>query len=184
MLSQELKTFKSAHNIRSVDKWAEDSGVSKSTILRALNGTGKDMGVNTLQMLVKPYNGSIDALLGIGSYSPEAIEKEELKTEIQEKIETVIETIENIDEIPNEPTQEIKTTLEEVHEYITNEPIEQAKCVACAMYRETIAELKEDKNIKDKWLIKLFGMSFALLGIVIALIVAVGILSACLVNAL
>ena len=90
MFTQKLLEFKQRHNIPSADKWAEVSGGSKSTIIRALKGDCKDMKVYTLDALLKPYGGSIDELLGIGNYSPEAIEKEELiqiLKEVKQKIQ-------------------------------------------------------------------------------------------------
>ena len=146
MFTQKLLEFKKRHNIPSADKWAEESGVSKSTIIRALKGDCKDMKVYTLDALLKPYGGSIDELLGIGYYSPEAIEKEELKNEIVEKIETVIDVIQNSEDLPEQPTEEIKTALVEVQEYIENEPSEHTKCVGCDTLREMIMELKGQIN--------------------------------------
>ncbi len=182
MLTKPLQEFKIKYGIRSAQEWADATGVSKSTIQRTLNGTGKGMGVDTLELLVRPYGGSIDELLGLGAYSPEALEKDELKNEMRDKIESVIEVIENSEEIPPAPTEEIKSALEEVHEYITNEAPTEHGCNACSTYREIITELKADKVIKDKWLIRLFGLAFIMLGIVLALIIAVAILSACIVN--
>jgi polyhydroxyalkanoate synthesis regulator phasin len=178
LFTEELNAFKIRYGIPSADKWSRETGVSKSTIVRALNGDSKGMGVDTLLMLLKPYNGgSIDELLGRGIYS---LEKEEAK----KKIENVIEVIENSEELPQEPTQEIKNALEEVHDYIANESTAHEKCVVCATYRENIAELKADKSTKDTWLIKLFGLSFLLLGIVFVLILAVVALSVTLINVL
>lgn len=175
MFTKELNEFKERYRIPSADSWSKVSGISKSTITRALNGDAKDMGVETLRMLIKPYNGgSIDDLL---NYSPE-------KEEAKKKIEDVLEVIEHADELPQEQTKEIKSALEEVHEHIAKEPTEHEKCVACATYREVVAELKQDKSTKDKWLIKLFGLSFLLLGIVFVLIVAVVALSITLINVL
>lgn len=168
-----LKAFKGRYNISSIDKWADATGVSKSTISRALSGTGKGMDMETLYKLVTPYGGSIDEILNIGAYSPEVIEKEELKTELVEKLDTVIEVIENSEELPPAPTEELKNALVEAQEYIANETSDQTKCVACAMYREQIAELKQDKITKNKWLIKLFGLSFFYLGVILALIVTI-----------
>lgn len=166
-----LKAFKERNNIPSADKWADATDVSKSTISRLLNGACKGVDMETLYKLVAPYGGSIDEILNIGAYSPEAIEKEELKTELVEKLDTVIEAIENSEELPPAPTEELKTALVEAQEYIANETSDQTKCVACAMYREQIAELKQDKITKNKWLIKLFGLSFFYLGVILALIV-------------
>lgn len=163
MFTQKLLEFKQRHNIPSADKWADVSGVSKSTIIRALKGDCKDMKVYTLDALLKPYGGSIDELLGIGNYSPEAIEKEELKNEIVEKIETVIDVIENSEELPEQPTEEIKTALVEVQDYIANESTEHTKCVGCDTLREMIMELKKDKASKDKWLTNLFALSAGML---------------------
>ncbi len=178
MFSKELNAFKERYKIPSADKWAELTGVSKSTIVRGLNGTAKGIGVDTLKLLIAPYTDSLDEFFGVGAYSPEALEKEALK----EKIETVIEVIENSEEIPPEPTQEIKSALEEVHEYITNEPADAPKCVACASLREMISDLKADKTTKDTWLFKLFGMCFALLGIIFVMLIVIVILTMCLVN--
>ena len=77
MFSEELQAFKKRHNIRSADEWAEVSGVSKSTIVRGLKGEGKDMGVNTLLDLIKPYGETLDQVLQHGEYSPDKIKKEE-----------------------------------------------------------------------------------------------------------
>lgn len=163
MFTQKLLEFKKRHNIPSADKWAETTGVSKSTITRALKGDCKDMGVYTLTALLKPYGGSIDEIMDIGSYSPEAIEKEELKNEIVEKIETVIDVIQNSEDLPEQPTEEIKTALVEVQEYIESEPSEHTKCVGCDTLREMIMELKKDKASKDKWLTNLFALSAGML---------------------
>lgn len=184
MITQKLNEFKIANDIKSADKWAEACGVSKSTIVRALKGDHKDIGVYTLEQMIKPWNGSVDELLGIGAYSPESIAKEELKDEIIENIETVIEVIENSDEIPHETTVEIKAALEDVHDYVTNEPVDHSKCVVCATLRETIAELKQDKSTKDKWILNTFKVSFILLMALLVLIVANVILATCLINIL
>lgn len=163
MFTQKLLEFKQRHNIPSADKWSETTKVSKSTIARALKGDYKDMGVYTLKAMIEPYGGSIDEILGIGAYSPEAIEKAELKSEMVEKIETVIDVIENAEELPQQPTEEIKTALAEVHEYIASEPSEHTKCVGCDTLREMIMELKKDKASKDKWLTNLFALSAGML---------------------
>lgn len=160
-----LKAFKERNNIPSADKWADATGVSKSTISRALNGACKGMDAETLYRLVTPYGGSIDEILNIGAYSPEVIEKEELKTELVEKLDTVIEVIENSEELPPAPTEELKNALVEAQEYIANETSDQTKCSSCAIYRKQIADLQEDKKIKDKWVLRLFGITFFLLGI-------------------
>lgn len=173
MITQKLNEFKARHQIKSADKWVEACGgkVSKSTIVRALKGDHKDIGVYTLEQMIKPWGGSVDELLGIGAYSPEAIEKKELKNDIVETIEGAIETIESSPEIPQEPTQEIKIALEKAQEYIASEPSAAEKCVTCATLREMIADLKQDKSIKDKWILKTFGVSFVLLIILLLTIV-------------
>ena len=184
IISRKLTDFKIKYDIQSIDKWAEVSTVSKSTILRALSGKEKNMGIKTLYMLIQPYGGSMDEFFNMGAYSVEAIEKEELKTEMCEKIETVIDVIENTDDIPHETTQEIKTTLEEVQEHINNETIDTHKCVLCIAYRETIAELKREKETKNKWLLRLFRMNFIMLGILFAMFAVIASLTIGLVNAL
>ena len=184
MFSQKLKEFKIKNNITSLDKWADETGVSKSTIIRALRDKGKDMVVYTLLALVNPYHGSIDELLGIGAYSPEAIEKEELKNGMVEKIENVIDTIESSDELSHKPSQEIKEALTEVQEFITNKPIEQTKCINCATLREVIADLKEDKATKNKWIVNTFRTSFVLLMILLLTLLINVILVISLVNVL
>ena len=184
MFTKQLNDYKIKYGIRSADQWASTTEASKSTISRALNGTAKDMTVGTLLEMVKPYGNSLDEVLGLGIFSPEAIEKESIKGGIVEKIETVIEAIENSVEIPEQPTVEIKSALEEVHEYITNEPSESHKCIACSMYEKTIAELQLDKSTKDKWLFRLFRMNFIMLGILFAMIVVASALSICLFNAM
>ena len=184
MLSQKLNEFRINYAISSIDKWAEISTVSKSTILRALNGKEKNMGMKTLYMLVQPYGGSIDELFNLGAFSSASIEKEESKAEICEKLETVIEVIETVEELPQETTEELKTALVEVHEHITNEPAETSKCVLCAAYRETIAELKKEKESKNKWLFRLFRMNFIMLGILFAMFAVIATLTISLVSAL
>ena len=129
------------------------------------------MDAETLYKLVTPYGGSIDEILNIGAYSPEVIEKEELKTELVEKLDSVIEVIENSEELPPAPTEELKNALVEAQEYIANETSDQTKCVACAIYREFIEELKKEKEAKNKWLIRLFGVTFFLLGILAAILI-------------
>ena len=177
MITQKLNEFKIRNDIKSVEKWAEMCGVSKSTIVRALKGDHKDIGVYTLDQMLKPWNGSVDELLGIGVYSAEAIEKEETKNAMAEMVANVIDAIENSDEIPHEPTQEIKAVLEDVHEYITSEPAEPHKCVACETLREMIAELKQEKATKDKWLFKLFGMAFSLIALLIITLIIIALLA-------
>jgi hypothetical protein len=184
MITQKLNEFKVRHGIKSADKWAEicKGEVSKSTIARALKGDHKDIGVYTLEQMLKPWGSSIDELLGIGAYSPEAIEKEELKNDVVEKIEGAIETIESSPEIPHEPTREIKTALEKAQEYITNESPEPSSCVGCSTLREMIATLEKDKSTKDTWLLKLFGITFIFLVLFFVCLVIIGVLSTCLIN--
>lgn len=178
MFTKELNEFMKRYQISSADRWAKVAGVSKSTISRALKGEAKDMGVETLLMLLRPYNGgSIDELLGNGVFSPE-------KEEAKKKIEDVIEVIENTEDIPLEQSKEIKNALAEVHEHIANETSDVEKCILCATYRDMIAELKQEKESKNRWLIRLFGLSFLLLGIVFVLIIAVVILSISLIKVL
>lgn len=184
ILSQKLNEFKIKYEITSVDKWAEVSTVSKSTIVRALTGKEKNMGMKTVYMLVQPYGGSLDELFNLGAFSSEAIEKEEVKAEMFEKLETVIEVIEQADEIPQETTEEIKTALAEVQDHITNESVETGKCVLCAAYRETIAELKKEKESKNKWLFRLFRMNFIMLGILFTMFAVIATLTISLVNVL
>ena len=184
MFSQNLTEFRIKNNITSLDKWADETGVSKSTINRALKDKGKNMGIYTLLALINPYHGSIDELLGIGAYSPEAIEKEEIKNDMVEKIENVIDKIENSDELPHQPSQEIKEALTEVQEFITSSPVEQTKCINCTTLREIIDDLKEDKTTKNRWIINTFRTSFVLLIIVLLMIVINIILVMSLVNVL
>lgn len=179
MFAKELQAFKERHKIKSADEWATVSGVSKSTIVRGLKGEGKDMGVNTLLELIEPYGESLDQVLNIGSYTPNEVKK----NEITEKIESVMDEIENSEIIPEEPAQEIKETLEEVHQFI-NESVEEPKCPVCGILRENIAEMKEDKSTKDKWLLKLFGISFLLIAVVLVMLIIITILSLSLSEAL
>ena len=153
MFTEGIKAFKERHGIPSADKWEEVSGVSKSTISRALNGTCKDMGVETLRRLVAPYGGSIDEILGIGHYSPEEIEK----TEIVEKLDTVIEDVENNAAIPQKPTEEIVTALAEAKEYIASGQTEH--CVTCGVYSKILDDLKKAYRNRG-WIIALFVVMF------------------------
>ena len=177
MYAQELKAFKERHKIKSADAWAETTGVSKSTIVRGLKGEGKDIGVNTLLMLIKPYGETLDQLLNMGAYSPEEI----AKNEIAEKIEGVIDKIENSPVIPDEPAEKIVAVLEEAQEFINNTPTEE-KCSACDVLREMIAVLTEDKETKNKWIVNTFKLSFVLLLIVFAMIIIDGILIMSIIN--
>ena len=79
----------------------------------------------------------------MGAYSPEEI----AKNEIAEKIEGVIDEIENSPVIPEAPAEEIVAVLSEAQEFITNTPTEE-KCSACDVLREMIAVLTEDKETK------------------------------------
>jgi hypothetical protein len=177
MYAQELKAFKERHKIKSADAWAETTGVSKSTIVRGLKGEGKDIGVNTLLMLIKPYGETLDQLLNMGAYSPEEI----AKNEIAEKIEGVIDEIENSPAIPDKPAEEIVAVLAEAQEFITKTPTEE-KCSACDVLREMIAVLTEDKETKNKWIVNTFKLSFVLLLIVFAMIIIDGILIMSIIN--
>lgn len=180
MITQRLNEFKIRNGIKSADKWAEASGVSKSTIVRALKGDHKDIGVYTLEQMIKPWNGSIDELLEIGYYSPE----EQLKSEIVEKIEEVIEVIENTEEISAAPTQEIKEVLTAAQEIITNEPAENTKCVGGGTLREMISRMDKEIESKNTWLTKLFGLSFVFLILLFVSLVINGVLSLCIINML
>lgn len=179
MFSKELQAFKKRHNIRSDDEWADMTGVSKSTICRGLKGSGKDMGVITLQKLIEPYGETLDQLLEQGAYSPDNIKKEE----IAEKIENVIEEIENSDMIPDEPAEEIKSTLEEVQQFINDTP-KTHECSACGVLREMIANLNEEKETKNKWIMNSFKICLILLIILFSMIVIDGILIMSIINLL
>ncbi len=182
MITQRLNEFKTRNGIKSADKWAEASGVSKSTIVRALKGDHKDIGVYTLEQMINPWNGSVDELLGIGAYSPEAIEKEELKNEIIEKIEEVKEVIENSDEIPHAPTQEFTEALTAAQELIINEHPVPSKCGVCDALRELISRMDKEISAKNTWLLKLFALSFVFLVLLFVSLVIIGVLSICLIN--
>ena len=177
MYAQELQAFKERHKIKSADAWAETTGVSKSTIVRGLKGEGKDIGVNTLLMLIKPYGETLDQLLNMGAYSPEEI----AKNEIAEKIEGVIGEIENSPVIPEAPAEEIVAVLSEAQEFINNTSTEE-KCSACDVLREMIAVLTEDKETKNKWIVSTFKLLFVLLIIVFAMIIIDGILIMSIIN--
>ena len=171
MFSEELKAFKERHKIPSADKWAEETGVSKSTIVRGLKGEGKDMGVNTLLELITPYGETLDQLLQHGEYTPDKIKKEE----ITERIENVIDEIEKSDVIPPEPAEEIKSALEEAQQFI-NDTTKNNDCPACAVLRETIADLKAEKEIKNKWIMNSFKICMILLLILFSMIIIDGVL--------
>lgn len=177
MFAKELKAFKVRHNIRSADEWSTVTGVSKSTIVRGLKGEGKDMGVNTLLDLIKPYGETLDQLLEYGEYSPDKIKKEE----ITEKIENVIDEIENSDVIPEEPAEEIKDALVEVKQFINDTP-KKKECSACGVLREMIAVLNEEKETKNKWIINSFKICIILLIILFSMIVIDGVLIMSVIN--
>ena len=177
MYARELQAFKERHNIRSADEWAAVSKVSKSTIVRGLNGEGKDIGVNTLLALITPYGETLDQALNMGAYSPEEIKK----NEITEKIESVIDELENSQTIPEKPAEEIKLTLEEAHQFITQSQIKE-ECPTCSALRELIAVLNEDKQAKNKWITNSFKICLILLLILFAMIVVDGILIMSIVN--
>lgn len=179
MFAKELQAFKERHNIRSLDEWAEVSGVSKSTIVRGLKGEGKDMGVNTLMDLIKPYGETLDQLLEQGEYAPDKIKK----AEISEMIENVIDEIDNSSVIPEKPAEEIKTVLEEAQQFINDTP-KQKECSSCGVLREMIANLNEDKETKNKWIINSFRICLILLIIVFSMIVIDGILIMSIINLL
>jgi transcriptional regulator with XRE-family HTH domain len=180
MFAKELTAFKKRHNIKSADEWAKVSGVSKSTITRALNGDGKDMGVNTLLDLITPYGETLDQALEQGEYSPDQIKKEE----IAEKIENVIEELENSQAIPEEPAEEIKNTLEEVQQFINDTSSTAKECPACAVLREMVANLNEEKDTKNKWIMNSFKICIILLLILFSMIVIDGILIMSIINML
>lgn len=179
MFARELQEFKKRHGIKSADEWSEVSGVSKSTIVRGLRGDGKDMGVNTLMDLIRPYGETLDQVLEQGEYSPDNIKKEE----IAEKIESVIEEIENSDMIPDKPAEEIKNTLEEVQQFINDTP-KAHECSACGVLREMIANLNEEKETKNKWIMNSFKICLILLIILFSMIVIDGILIMSIINLL
>ena len=179
MFAKELQAFKKRHNIKSADEWAEVSGVSKSTIVRALKGDGKDMGVNTILELIKPYGESLDQALEQGEFAPDKIKKAELT----EKLENVIDEIENSQTIPEEPAEEIKTVLEEAHQFINGTP-KKHECSACGVLREMIAVLNEDKDVKNKWIMNSFKICLLLLVVLFAMIVIDGILLMSIINLL
>ena len=168
MITQRLNEFKERHGIKSADKWHEICGVSKSTIVRALKGDHKDIGVYTLEQMLKPWGGSIDELLEIGVYSDK---KEELKNEIVENLESVIDVVENSQEIPQETTNEIKEVLTAAQELITSEPLAH-NCVGCNTLREMISRMDADIKSKNKWMSRLF-MSNLILLVLLFLIVLI-----------
>ena len=179
MFSKELNAFKERHNIPSADKWANETGVSKSTIVRALKGEGKDMGVNTLLDLITPYGETLDQLLEKGEYSPDKIKREE----ITERIENVIDEIENSDVIPPEPAEEIKSALAEVQQFINDTP-KNHDCPACGVLREMIAGLNAEKDTKNKWIMNSFKICMILLLILFSMIMIDGVLLISLISTL
>lgn len=177
MYARELHAFKERHNIRSADEWAKVSKVSKSTIVRGLNGEGKDIGVNTLLSLITPYGETLDQLLNMGAYSPEEI----AKNEVVEKIECVIDELENSQMIPEEPAKELVEVLQEAHQAITDAPSE-VKCPTCDAYCKMIDNLISEKEAKNKWIMNSFKICLLLLVIVFSMIVIDGILIMSIVN--
>lgn len=177
MFAKELQAFKERHNIRSADEWAEVAKVSKSTVVRGLKGEGKDMGVNTLIQLTQPYGETLDQVLNMGAYSPEEIKKNELT----EKIENVIDELENSNTIPDEPAEEIKNTLIEAQQFI-NETPKQHECSACGVLREMISVLNKDKDTKDEWIKNSFKICLILLVILFSMIVIDGVLIMSIIN--
>ena len=109
MFSQELKSFMQKHNISSAAKWekATNGEVSESTISRILNAKNKDIGLNTFLLMITPYGATPDEVLGLGAYSPEALEKAELA----EKLESAMTTIADSDIIASESAQEVMAVL-------------------------------------------------------------------------
>ena len=178
MFAKELQAFKERHKIRSADEWSDVSGVSKSTIVRGLKGDGKDMGVNTLMELIKPYGETLDQVLQQGEYAPDKIKKEA----ITEKIENAIDEIENSSVIPEAPAEELKNTLEEVHQFINDTSSATKECSACGVLREMIATLNEDKETKNKWIISSFRICLILLIILFSMIVIDGVLIMSIIN--
>lgn len=179
MYARELQAFKERHNIRSADEWASVSKVSKSTIVRGLNGEGKDIGVNTLLALITPYGETLDQALNMGAYSPDEV----AKNKITEKIESVIDELENSQTIPEEPAEEIKLTLEEVHQFITQTQ-KKEECTTCSALRELISVLNADKEAKNKWITNSFKICLILLVILFSMIVVDGILIMSVINLL
>ena len=180
--SEEIKSFMKRHNIPSPHAWSNTCNavgctVSESTIRRAMNGDGKDIGVNTLLLMIQPYGETLDQLLSHGAYSPEEL----AKNEITEKIEGVIDEIENSPVIPEAPAEEIVAVLAEAQEFIANTPTEE-KCSACDVLREMIAVLTEDKETKNKWIVSTFKLLFVLLIILFAMIIIDGILIMSIIN--
>lgn len=156
MFTQELQSFMKKHGISSADKWETNGMVSASTIARALRGANKDIGLNTFLMMITPYGTTPDEVLGLGAYSPEAIEKAELT----EKIESAIETIEDSVSIDPESAQEVRSALEDAQEYIATEPTPPiTACTNCsASLRETVAILKAENEMKDQWISRLLSI--------------------------
>lgn len=179
MFAEQLKAFKKRHGIKSADEWASVTGVSKSTIVRGLKGEGKDMGVNTLMDLISPYGETLDQLLEQGEYSPDAIKKEE----INERIENVIDELENSHFIPEEPAEEIKNTLAEAQQFI-NDTQKNHECSACGVLREMIANLNDEKDTKNKWIVNSFKICIILLIILFSMIVIDGVLIMSIINLL
>lgn len=174
LIAQRLHEFKTKHGIKSDQLWADTCEVSKSTVVRALKGECKDMGVVTLSKLVTPWGGSVDEILGIGSYSPEAIEKEELKSEIIEKIEEVKEVIEKSDEIPHAPTQEFTEALTAAQELIIKEHPGPSKCGVCDTLRELISRMDSEIASRNKWILWLFAANFILSALLLLVLLIVG----------
>lgn len=179
MFAKELQAFKERHNIRSADEWSSVSKVSKSTIVRGLKGDGKDMGVNTLLDLIRPYGETLDQLLEQGEYSPDKVKKEE----ITEKIENAIDEIENSDVIPEEPAEEIINALSEAQQFI-NETSKNHECPACNVLREMIAMQSKELEAKNTWIKNSFKICLILLVIVFSMMVIDGILIASIINLL
>ena len=155
MFTQELKSFMKKHNISSAAKWekATNGEVSESTISRILNAKNKDIGLNTFLLMITPYGATPDEVLGLGAYSPEALEKAELT----EKIESAIETIADSSAIDSESAQEVVSVLEEAQEYIATEPTSSMPaCTNCsASLRETVAILTAENDRKDEYISRL-----------------------------
>lgn len=153
MFTPELKAFMKKYGISSAEKWQTNDQVSPSTIDRILRGKNKDIGLNTFLMMITPYGATPDEVLGLGAYSPEALEKAELT----EKIESAIETIADSSTIDSESAQEVVSILEEAQEYIATEPTSpMPACTNCsASLRETVAILTAENDRKDEYISRL-----------------------------
>ena len=159
MFTPELKAFMKKNGISSAEKWQTNGQVSASTIERILRGKNKDNGLNTFLMMITPYGATPDEVLGLGAYSPEALEKAELA----EKLESAMTTIADSDIIASESAQEVMAVLEEAQEYITTEPV--SPCTNCsASLREAVAFLTAENDRKDEYISRLLRIVASLTG--------------------